>query len=219
MKTPYRLIIVDDEEPARDLIEFFTSQISDLICVAVCNSAIQAIEALHKFKPDLMILDICMPEMSGLDLITLRLPNCPDTILATAYPEFAAKSYEFSVLDYLVKPIPFERFSQSIEKFRRKRHRLEEVFANQGPSGAESESDYSKALLQPNQNAATSVWLREEKRLMQIPYECIFYVEGSKDYIKVYLKDHFVLTGTFPSATICSDSSIPYSSSGSHTPY
>ncbi len=188
MEQPYRVVIVDDEPPARDLIEVFVHRVPDLQVVAICANAILALAAIQRLKPDLVFLDIQMPEMTGIDLMNLHLPNRPDIILTTAFPQYALQSYDYAVLDYLVKPIAFERFMQAVIKFKGKRNRED------GPDGNLIDSHTGRS--NPNMPLADdgSVWLREEKRLLQIPHDDILYVEGMKDYIKVFLKDQMIMT-------------------------
>ncbi len=197
MNPSHRVIIVDDEPPARDIIEVFVERTPDLVCVAICANAMQALEAIDQFKPNLLFLDIQMPEMTGIDLMNLRLANRPDIILTTAFPDFALKSYEFAVLDYLVKPIAFERFVQAIVKFRERRSQF--PLASPGGWSAVAAPPFvndqrRNDSLPGSPPSVSSVWLREEKRLLQIPFEEIFYVEGLKDYVKVYLNGKMILT-------------------------
>lgn len=190
MSQPYRVLIVDDEPPARDLIQVFVGRVPDLQCVGLCANAPQALDAIQRLKPDLVFLDIQMPQMTGMDLLGLRLTHQPDIILTTAYSDYALASYEYAVLDYLIKPIAFERFMQAIAKFR------ERQLSRESPAAwrileADSLTGDEASLLQGGED---SVWLREEKRLLQIPYREILYVEGMKDYVKVFLADQMIMT-------------------------
>lgn len=197
MNPLYRVIVVDDEPPARDLLAVFVARLSDLVCVTTCSNAMQALQAIDQYKPDLMFLDIQMPEMTGMDLMSLRLPHCPDIVLTTAYPEYALKSYDFSVLDYLVKPIAFDRFVQAVVKFREKRGHP--VAASPKAEWA-TVDDLQHTVLATDTDATLdqkdqqSVWLREEKRLLQIRYSEVLFIEGLKDYVKVFLKDQMIMT-------------------------
>ncbi|GAB3967351.1 LytTR family DNA-binding domain-containing protein [Spirosoma terrae] len=190
MSQPYKVIILDDEHPARDLIKVFVNRIPDLTCVATCSNAMKGLEAIQQLKPDLLFLDIQMPEMSGMELMSLPLNPRPEVILTTAYPDYALSSYEFSVLDYLVKPIAFERFVKAVVKFReRMQIPLAPVSHQLADGSGENISD--KLIISPE---TSSIWLREEKRLLQIPYQEILYVEALKDYVKVYLNEEMILT-------------------------
>lgn len=187
MNQPYRVVIVDDEPPARDIIDVFVGRVPDLHCVAICSNALQALEAIGKHQPDLVFLDVKMPEMTGIELMKLRLPTQPDIVLTTAYADYALASYDYAVLDYLMKPIAFERFLQAVVKFREKQTRSGKL-----PGWAAVESVHMDG--EAVQRGQGSVWLREEKRLLQIPYEDILYVEGMKDYVKVFLRDEMIMT-------------------------
>jgi len=110
-----KCLIVDDEELALDVIEKHISHIPTLKLVGRCDNAIEAISFLHENKVDLLFLDLNMPELNGLDLLK-TLNNPPKVILTTAYSEYALESYEFGVVDYLLKPIKLERFIKAVNK-------------------------------------------------------------------------------------------------------
>ncbi|GAA4461451.1 LytTR family DNA-binding domain-containing protein [Nibrella saemangeumensis] len=177
---------MDDEPPARDVIEVFVNRVPDLQCVAICGNAHQAIDAIQQWQPHLVFLDIQMPDMTGIDLLQLQLPLRPEIVITTAYSEHALKSYEFAVLDYLMKPISYERFMQAVVKFKQKQINPQPNWSAISPLPADEANTVS--------SSEQSVWLREEKRLLQIPYEEILYVEAMKDYVKVYLKEQMILT-------------------------
>lgn len=194
MNPTYKAIVLDDEPPARELIKVFIDKIPDLACIATCANVMQGLHAIQVHKPDLVFLDIQMPEINGLELLAMPLHHRPDIILTTAFPEYALQSYDFSVLDYLVKPIAFERFVRSIIKFREKKQ-----IPTPAASDADSDQGLSKlqhelTLMSQALPETNSVWLREEKRLLQIPYAEILYVEGLKDYVKVHLLNQLVVS-------------------------
>jgi len=110
-----RCLIVDDEPPAHKILENYIERLSSLSLVGNCYNAIEALNFLHENQVDILFLDINMPELSGLDMLK-TLQNPPIVILTTAYSEFALESYEFGVLDYLLKPIPFNRFLKTVNK-------------------------------------------------------------------------------------------------------
>ena len=112
----YRCLVVDDESLARELIETHLAQLDDFIVVASCASALEAHKALQTEQIDLLFLDIEMPVLRGTDFLkTLR--TKPKVIFTTAYREYAVEGFDLNAIDYLLKPITFERFFQSIEKF------------------------------------------------------------------------------------------------------
>jgi len=114
--TPKKCIIVDDEPAAHYVLTNYIRQNPQLELTAQCYNGIEALHYLRENTVDLMFLDIDMPEITGLELLQ-TLKNPPKTILTTAYSEFALESYEYGVIDYLLKPIYFPRFLKSIERY------------------------------------------------------------------------------------------------------
>lgn len=116
MKEPKKCIIVDDEPAAHYVLLNYIRQNPELELVHQCYNGIEAMNYIRENPVDLMFLDIDMPEITGLELLKI-LPSQPKTILTTAYSEFALESYDYGVIDYLLKPIYFPRFLKSIERF------------------------------------------------------------------------------------------------------
>ncbi|MFV5692038.1 LytR/AlgR family response regulator transcription factor [Flavobacterium sp. LT1R49] len=116
MKEPKKCIIVDDEPAAHYVLANYIKQNPQLELVFQGYNGIEAMDYLRENKVDLMFLDINMPEITGLELLKI-IPTHPKTILTTAYSEFALESYDFGVIDYLLKPIYFPRFLKAIERF------------------------------------------------------------------------------------------------------
>jgi len=110
-------IIVDDEPIARDILKQFVDDTPGLSCVGECASALEVIEFLKTSSADLLLLDINMPKLSGIELLKMNTIK-QQVILTTAYPEYALDGYELNVVDYLLKPIAFPRFLKAIEKVR-----------------------------------------------------------------------------------------------------
>ncbi len=108
-------MIVEDETLAQQVIQSHLQKIDTCELVAICNNALEAKEVLNKFEVDLMFLDIQLPGMTGLHFLR-SLNNPPLVVLTTAYSEYAVESYEFNIIDYLLKPISFERFRKTIDK-------------------------------------------------------------------------------------------------------
>lgn len=109
-------VIIDDEPLARELLADYIRQKPDLRLVGTCPTAAEAFTVLHNEKTDLIFLDIQMPSVTGIDFIS-SLKNPPAFIFVTAFPEHAVISYELNAVDYLLKPVTFERFNQSIQKY------------------------------------------------------------------------------------------------------
>lgn len=114
-----RAIIVDDEPLARDKVQLFAKSEADIEVVGVCSNGHEALSSLSALKPDIMFLDIQMPEMNGFELLDrIKASPLPGIIFITAYDEFALRAFEFHALDYLLKPFDRERFSKSVEHAR-----------------------------------------------------------------------------------------------------
>jgi DNA-binding LytR/AlgR family response regulator len=116
MKEPKKCIIVDDEPAAHYVLVNYIKQNPQLDLVFQCYNGIEAMNYLRDNKVDLMFLDINMPEITGIELLKI-IPSPPKTILTTAYSEFALESYDYGVIDYLLKPIYFPRFLKAIDRF------------------------------------------------------------------------------------------------------
>lgn len=132
MKEPKKCIIVDDEPAAHYVLANYIKQNPQLELVFQGYNGIEAMDYLRDNKVDLMFLDINMPEISGMELLKI-LPSHPKTILTTAYSEFALESYDYGVIDYLLKPIYFPRFLKAIDRFflaENIKNQEEEVTAN-----------------------------------------------------------------------------------------
>lgn len=159
------VIIVDDEPLARSILESYVNNIPDLHLVASCKNALEAFSVLSRQKVDLLLLDINMPEISGLDLLkTLR--NPPAVIFTTAYPEFAAESYDLDAVDYLMKPVSFERFGKAIDKWRL--------------------SMTSRPHTEMVTNIAPDIlFIKSDSKLVKVELSELLYVEGLKDYMKL----------------------------------
>jgi len=167
-----RCIAVDDEPLALDLLEDNIRQIPYLHLVAKCKNAIEAIEILQREQVDLIFLDIQMPGLTGLQFIQ-SLTVKPMIILITAYDQFALEGFNLDVIDYLVKPVSFERFLKACNKawefFKLKNH--------QGRAGEENqELDY--------------FFVNAEYSLVKVVMDDIIMIEGLKDYVKIHLANN-----------------------------
>ena len=166
-----RCLIVDDEPLALDLIEDYVLKTPFLELVNKFSSPFQAIDALQNEKIDLIFLDIQMPGLSGIDFSKL-LQNGPKVIFTTAYSQYALEGFKVDALDYLVKPINYQEFLKASNK------------ALTWFSLIEQNSD-SKSV----EPSITSIFVKSEYKLLKVELSDILYIEGLKDYVKIYLKE------------------------------
>ena len=161
-----KCLVVDDEPLAVRLIENHLDKIEGFEVVATCNNAMKAFEILNTHAIDLMFLDIKMPNMTGIEFLK-NLKHPPKTIFTTAYRDFALESYDIGVVDYLLKPITFERFFKAVDKFLTSRQSVSQPMEKK-PSDA-------------------FVVLKSGVKSYKINTDAVLYIESLKDYIKIFL--------------------------------
>ncbi|MDT0557464.1 LytTR family DNA-binding domain-containing protein [Ichthyenterobacterium sp. W332] len=164
-------LIIDDEPSAQSVIKHFISDVSFLKLKGVCNSALEAIDVLNDNKEiDLIFLDINMPKLSGLSFYK-SLQNPPNVIFTTAYSDYALEGFEVNAIDYLLKPFSFERFLTAVNKLK-------------------------TAIKHEKSNQTESLIIKANKVLHKVNTKDIIYIEAFGDYIKVHLRDEFILTNS-----------------------
>lgn len=152
-----KCIITDDEPMARKGLRGYVEKINFLTLVGECEDAVQLNTMLKSVQVDLLFLDIEMPEMSGLELLS-NLTNPPKIIIVSAYEQYALKGYEFDVVDYLLKPVSFDRFLKSV-------NRVHTLLQPQ----AKADSDY--------------IFVKSDKQLKKILFKDILFVESLENYV------------------------------------
>ncbi|MFT3823815.1 MAG: LytTR family DNA-binding domain-containing protein [Chitinophagaceae bacterium] len=153
-------LIVDDEPLAQKVLQKYIQQTEGLELAGSCFNATEAFSILHQQPVDLMFLDIKMPFITGTEFVQ-SLKNPPAFIFTTAYGEFAVMSYELHALDYLLKPITYERFRKSVDRFLQQQHTTPQ----------EPQKDY--------------IYIKTDGNLVKLFYRDILYAQSLKDYIKV----------------------------------
>ena len=171
-----KCFIIDDEPLARKLIESHISKIPQLVNLGSFPNALEALKAIRETPVDLLFLDVQMPEISGLDLLKI-LSNPPKVILTTAYRDFAFEAYDLDVIDYILKPVSFERFVKSVNKYL-DLHR--KTFNT--PTDAN------------NHKIEEVLLIKSDRKIIRLPIEEIILIESLKDYIKIHTKDKFIIT-------------------------
>lgn len=183
-------IIVDDEPLAQELIEKFVKRINTLTLLGIFDNAIEALEQVDKLNPDIIFLDINMPEMTGIEFIRSFTKSRPHIILTTAYPQYAVDGFEYDVVDYLLKPIPFDRFMRAINKVKDKV--ISTIPAS--PALKTTTEDESIELIDEGTIRDNFLWVKEDRKLVKIDFNDIIYVEGMKDYLKIFLPKTMIIT-------------------------
>jgi DNA-binding LytR/AlgR family response regulator len=176
MKT--RCLIVDDEPLAIQLMESHISKLENLEIVGKCSNAMEAFDGLREKRVDLVFMDIQMPQITGLDFLR-TLKNPPKVIITTAYRQYALDGYELDVIDFLLKPISFERFLKAINKFYSFKPNDLTVIAT------------DKA---DNQGDNSYIDVRENKKVLRIYLREIRFIEGLNEYIAIHTDGKRIVT-------------------------
>lgn len=171
-----KCIIIDDEPLAVDVIESYLQKVGNMEIVAKCNNPLDAISLINKHQVDLVFLDIEMPNLTGIDLVR-TIHSIPQFIFTTAYPQYALEGFNLNATDYLVKPIPFQRFLKAISRARDK-YELEQKSINLSSAGPQN-----------NQEKNDFIFVKSDYENIKLNVNDIKYIQGLKDYIKIYIKD------------------------------
>ena len=168
-----KCIIVEDETLAQNVIQSHLQRTAGFELVGICSNALEAREILSAKEVDLIFLDIQLPGMTGLNFLR-TLQNPPLVILTTAYAEYAIESYEFNVIDYLLKPISFERFSKAITKI--------------------VEGKLLTQKMKVTNELRDHMYIKSGSKFFKVNFSEIVYIEGMKDYLKICTEDSKLVT-------------------------
>lgn len=165
-----RCLLIDDEPPALKVLANYISNINGLEIAGQCKNAIEALDVLHQKTVDLIFLDIKMPKILGTEFLK-NLSHPPKVIFVTAYRDYAVEGYELDAVDYLVKPVSFERFIKAISKVNRL-------------MGRESIATTDQKAIQE-----AFVYLKVDRDMKKVLLNEIVYIESWKDYVKLFLSN------------------------------
>lgn len=168
MKT--KCLIVDDEPLARELIKGYVAKLENFEIVAECGDAMKALNILRAKPVDLVFMDIQMPQITGIEFLK-TLKHAPKVIITTAYREYALDGFELDVVDYLLKPITFERFLKSVNKFYQTSQDEVQLVSNQGGEKGTEE---------------TFIYVKENKKVIKVYLSEIKYIEGLSEYVQIH---------------------------------
>ncbi len=182
MEKHYKVLIVDDEEPARDLLLSYAKKMTELEVVGTAGNALDAKRIINKGEVDILLTDIQMDDLTGIDLVK-TLKHQPVTIFTTAYSEYALEGYELDVIDYLVKPISFQRFCRAIDKA------IELIQFSKEEPVANLKTD------QPPETARASdfFFVKTNRKMVKVKYAEILFVESFGEYVKLHTENDVLL--------------------------
>ena len=176
-----KVIIVDDEDPARALVKEYLADYEDLILLDECNNGVDAVKSINSFKPDLVFLDIQMPGLTGFEVLK-KLDHMPQIIFATAYDEYAFQAFEVHALDYLLKPYTRERFAEAIKLVGQRSEGYLDQLQNLVNSLNSQEAHLDNLLVSVRQ------------KLINIPAKEIIRIEASGDYASLVTSEKSYLS-------------------------
>ena len=174
MSNPISCIIVDDENVAREIIASHLSRIENIEVIAQCKNAIEAFNFINNNAVDLIFLDINMPEISGIAFAKSINKNIK-IIFTTAYRDYAVEGFNLQAVDYLLKPISFERMLQAVNRY------------------FEVNTQQIETQSQPSETN-DFIFVRSDRRMLKITFKDIIYIESLSDYLKIHLKDQSIIT-------------------------
>lgn len=175
MEMKLNCIIVDDEHLARTLLKNYISKLPQLNLIKSCSAPQEALEIIQSERVDLIFLDIQMPELTGFEMLN-TLVHKPITIITTAYPEYALEGFKMDVLDYLVKPFPFERFVKAVNK-------ATELYKLK--SSANITSTPRDKRVEEREGFIT---VKADYKTFKIQFRDIYYIEGLKEYVVLHCR-------------------------------
>ena len=190
-----KIIIVDDEPEAREGVALLLNDDPDTEVVAVCANGLEAIQAIQDLSPDLLFLDIQMPQINGFEVLnSLPIEQQPAVIFTTAYDEYTLKAFEVHAIDYLLKPFTDERFYRALA------HAKELVRSRQSPplqsllQAQPSRTDDQNTLVEEGQKAVSDkLIVKSDGRVHFVPHAHIIWVEAYDYYVKIHVKDRYFL--------------------------
>ena len=172
-------LVIDDEPLAREILKQHIAGVDALELTGTCSNAVEALSFLKEQSVDLLFLDIQMPQLFGTNFIR-TLKNPPKVIFTTAFRKYAVEGFELDAVDYILKPISFERFLKGVNKV------LEMDLAPPKATAALKEV--------PNEQANSFLYFRAEKKMVKVFFRHILFIEGLKDYIKIVTDSKTIVT-------------------------
>jgi two-component system LytT family response regulator len=185
MSAKMKILIVDDETLARELVKNYLVGVKGIEIVGECENGFEALKAIQELQPDLIFLDIQMPKIDGFELLEV-LDTRPEIIFCTAYDQYAIKAFEMNAVDYLLKPFSKERLQQAVEKARQRFGTLSLAL------GTPSPVEKLKNQIEEERKVLERIVTRLGSKVTVIPVDHIHYLEAADDYVMIHseLGDH-----------------------------
>ena len=197
-----KVLIIDDEKLSRDLIKAYLKSTAEIEVVGECENGFEGLKAILELKPDLIILDIQMPKLSGFEMLELLSDtDVPAIIFSTAYDQFAIKAFDLCAADYLLKPYTEKRFNEALEKAIRK------IESDKSNEAVKEVISYTRE----NEEELERIVVRNGSKITIIPISKIEFIKAEDDFVEIYTggKKHLKqitmkhLTATLPQNQFC----------------
>jgi two-component system LytT family response regulator len=174
MSLKMKVLIVDDESLARDLVRNYLTGVEDVEIAGECSNGFEALKAIQDLQPDLLFLDIQMPKIDGFELLEVLDPR-PEIIFCTAYDQYAIKAFEMNAIDYLLKPFSRERLLKAVEKAKER-------------MGTPSQSSFEKLQqdIDDSPRLLERIVTRLGSKITVVPVDRIHYLEAADDYVMIH---------------------------------
>jgi len=170
-----KAIVIDDEQPAREIIKHYLSKHSDIEVATECSDGFAGLKSIHELKPDLVFLDVQMPKLTGFEMLEL-MDETPQIIFTTAFDQYAIKAFELNAVDYLLKPYSQDRFDAAVQKAKERMQK-------------ENKAVVIKKLTEhvaENIEVLDRIVVKLGSKIKVIPIDTVLYVESQDDYVMVY---------------------------------
>jgi DNA-binding LytR/AlgR family response regulator len=171
-----RCVIADDEALSREVLESYISQVDKLQLITQCKNGLEVFSLLKQQPVDLLFLDVQMPQLTGLELLR-SLQHPPKVVLTTAYRDFAMEGFELNVLDYLLKPISFDRFLKAIDKY-----------------AAVGMPDLPQQPPAFTGSTEAFIYIKADKKMVKVFLKNILFIESRKDYVRIKTIEKDIIT-------------------------
>jgi two-component system, LytTR family, response regulator len=178
MTMALRTILIDDEQPARDVMKHYLKEIPQVEIIGEFNDGFSGLKAIQELKPDLVFLDVQMPKLTGLELLEL-LDQPPMIIFSTAYDHYAIKAFEMNAVDYLLKPYSKERFTQAVQK----------AISQMETGRTTAPIQRLVKTLDENPEFLQRIAVKSRHKVTVVPTDDIIYLEAEGDYVMIHTRE------------------------------